>query len=259
MVWAVRSLVLVLSLCLTPAIRAEIIGYEWVFQSGKNNVIDSNAGACSPTLGCFDRTMTPRRDYFLAGSPQICDLQPVPVGHCTYGAPGNACVWPHQAGHCEDYPDIGCLSDDYADDPWDQTQSGPSRLCGGANCLMDVDPFGQPFNYDCFCGPSLPQGTDGVARELAICGRPAACAPTAPRPRHRRFGLASDGVVVGGAPGGLFNPALGHREWNAVSVDFTAIRSRIADLVALQRDPGTIRTVPNPVRSTWRRRARRST
>src|SRR5215831_7167340 len=101
----VRGLALaLLTLCLARSGWSQTIyPYEWVFEAGSNNVVDSNASSCSSTEGCFDNDANACRVF----SGEICRLQTVPVGHCSYG-PTSACVWPHHAGHCASDPNIGC-------------------------------------------------------------------------------------------------------------------------------------------------------
>jgi len=74
----------------------QILGYEWVTQSGPNNVVDSNAASCDSNDGCF----TSRGGKCSAQPNQMCDLQIVPAGRCTYGDAATNSVWPHGAGHC---------------------------------------------------------------------------------------------------------------------------------------------------------------
>ena len=116
------------------SLRAQVIGYEWVTQAGRNNLIDSNPTSCDPVLGCYNRTGS--RCGLLPA--QLCDLQVVPAGRCTYGdlsssgGPGrtNTCVWPHGAGRCVGNTGVGCLTDAYVANPAN-TATGASALCTG--------------------------------------------------------------------------------------------------------------------------------
>ena len=110
---------------------AEVSAYEWVFQSGANNVLDSNAGSCNTVVGCYDR----QGDECSRPTGQICDLQIVPRGRCSYGS--TACVWPHGAGHCLLPPGVPCLTDAYVSTG--TLGNGPSTMCeGGLDCIIHI-------------------------------------------------------------------------------------------------------------------------
>ena len=52
-----RIAVVLFTLAISLSAKAQgITAYEWVQQSGSNNVIDSNASSCDPTQGCYDVT-----------------------------------------------------------------------------------------------------------------------------------------------------------------------------------------------------------
>src|SRR5262245_3415587 len=95
--------------CLAPSVFAQVSAYEWVTQAGRNNLIDSNPESCdkspfSPVTGwagngqgCY----TSSGALCSAAPNQMCNLQTVPEGRCTFGnlatngGPGgtNTCVW----------------------------------------------------------------------------------------------------------------------------------------------------------------------
>jgi len=165
-----------LALAFAAVARADVAGYEWVTQGGRNNLIDASPSACDPVEGCYDRTGAPCS----AHPSQICDLQIVPANRCTYGnlgptgGPGgtNTCVWPHGAGHCAGNSHVGCVTDAYVSNPAD-TGSGASAMCtgtGNPTCDMGGDPLGGPFRPDCACS-----GTDPLAPdfETIVCAVPA--------------------------------------------------------------------------------------
>ena len=52
--------------------------YEWVYQAGRNNLIDSNAESCDAGQGCYDRAGA----LCSAAPGALCDLQVVPKGRC---------------------------------------------------------------------------------------------------------------------------------------------------------------------------------
>ena len=85
-----------LSLGLALTARAEVFGYEWVLQSGPNNVIDSTA-SCGFS-GCYDKT-----GILCRSTPgSICNLQIVPAGRCSYGAPGqHLCLAARRGSLCK--------------------------------------------------------------------------------------------------------------------------------------------------------------
>lgn len=162
--------------------------YEAVGQGGRNNVYDSNAESCdnspfdpatgiwaSSGEGCYNRT-----GARCALNPnQMCDLQLIPKGRCTYGdlsatgGPGgtNTCVWPHGAGRCTGNTHVGCLTDAYINNPA-VTASGPSSMCSGtpggnSNCDMTHDPYTGLFRTACVC-----DGENAAASnfEATVCG-----------------------------------------------------------------------------------------
>ena len=238
-----------LSLGLALTARAEVFGYEWVLQSGPNNVIDSTA-SCGFS-GCYDKT-----GILCRSTPgSICNLQIVPAGRCSYGAPGSTCVWPHGAGHCANDPSIGCLSDAYLADPNDFFE-GPSALCAGTGdsfCVMDEDPFGGLTREDCSCRGDNEQ--EALANELAVCGSPGGvCSDGDPDRDVGGYGLALGMEFYLGPPpfGGIAFPTLGPSV-NGTSVPTTSPRYPIENpptAVAPQRDPGTINravALPGPI------------
>lgn len=166
---ALRLFSLLLALGFAVPAYALTFPYEAVTQGGRNNIIDSNGESCDnstfngavwtgPGQGCYNRT----GGLCSAQQNQICDLQIVPKGRCTYGnlsatgGPGgtNTCVWPHGAGSCTGNPEVGCLSDDYIRSNGAFVGSGPSQMCtgtGNPTCNMTTDPYGGPFRTACQC------------------------------------------------------------------------------------------------------------
>jgi len=234
---------LLLSLGLAGPASAETFAYEWVFQAGPNNVIDSNASSCDAGEGCFDRG-----GYNCSATPgQICDLAVVPAGRCSLGnlgatgGPGgsNTCVWPHGAGHCSGDPHLGCLTDAYLEDP-EILDSGPSAMCGfeGPDCIMDEDPFGGPFRDDCSCDGGF------LGNELSVCGSPnGVCSDGDPDRTLGGYGLALGlELDVGGGSSGISFSTLGPSV-NGSNAPTTSPRYPIENPPAFptpQREPGSI-------------------
>src|SRR4029077_7243959 len=109
--------------------------YEYVVQGGRNNLIDSNGESCDNSTfvggvwtppnggqGCYNRS----GGLCSAQPNQMCDLQLIPKGRCSYGdltdpAPSdpniNSCVWPHGAGRCVGNTRVGCVTNAYIANP----------------------------------------------------------------------------------------------------------------------------------------------
>ncbi len=188
---ALRLFSLLLALGFAVPAYALTFPYEAVTQAGRNNIIDSNAESCdnspfnpgtgvwaSGGQGCYNSA-----GALCSAQPnQICDLQVVPNGRCSYGnlasngGPGgtNTCVWPHGAGSCSGNAEVGCVTDAYLANPA-SVASGPSAMCAsaGGTCNMTTDPYGGAFRADCACqgtnaGPS--GGPVPADFETNICG-----------------------------------------------------------------------------------------
>ena len=104
---AVGCVVVLAALC--SPVRADVFSYEVVNVAGPNNVVDSNSSSCDSVEGCYTRTGTRCSD----DPNQLCDLQIVPAGRCSYGDLTlglGSCVWPHRAGRCVANPKVGCLT-----------------------------------------------------------------------------------------------------------------------------------------------------
>jgi thrombospondin type 3 repeat protein len=220
--------------------RAQVTAYEWLTQTGRNNILDSNPTSCDPVEGCFDRTGA--RCSLNPG--KTCDLQIVPKGRCTlgdvraFGGPGgtNTCVFPNGAGRCVGDPRVGCLADAYVDNPT-ATATGPSSQCAGtgdATCDMTTDPFGGPFRTDCACS-----GEDASAAnfETVVCGAAggaftAVCSDGDPDRDEGGYGLAL---------GGELNLGTGNTSFDALgpSVNGTATPST-SPRYALENPPHAV-------------------
>src|SRR5262245_16080240 len=170
----VARVVFAFCLLAAPPALAQVAGYEWVTQAGRNNLIDSNPSSCGgPGVGCFNRI----GGRCATAPDQLCDLQLVPEGRCTSGSlaanggPGgtNTCVWPHGAGRCAGDTRVGCVTDVHLANPA-STSSGPASMCaatGNGTCDMTLDPFGGPFRPDCRCDGEDP---NSAVFETAVCG-----------------------------------------------------------------------------------------
>ncbi len=139
------AVLMLLALSIALPARADVFPYETVAGTGRNNVVDSNAASCDSVEGCYTNGGARCSD----NPNQLCDLQIVPVGRCTYGdlSTGLAsCVWPHQAGHCDGNPKVGCL-----------TSTQCSALTP-TTCSLTTDVFGAAYAAEaCTC-----QGTNSV-------------------------------------------------------------------------------------------------
>jgi len=157
------ALLLLVGSTALPA-HADIFPYEAVGSGGPNNVVDSNSSSCDSVEGCYTRTGT----LCSANPNELCDLQIVPAGRCSYGnlTPGTgvltSCVWPHRAGRCNGNIKVGCLT------------GGPTGECSGLTpdtCDLTIDKYGRAADPNdaatCTC-----QGTNsaGADFETTICG-----------------------------------------------------------------------------------------
>jgi hypothetical protein len=172
----VRALAWLVALLASGAAQAQVTAYEWVYQTGRNNLIDSNASSCDAAEGCYTRLGQPCSE----NPGQLCDLQIVPAGRCTSGelSTGQAsCVWPHNAGRCVSNQKVGCLTDAFVASPiLANAVTGPSFMCAGLasnSCDMTIDKYGDAQTaaeiVACNC-----QGTDAAAAsfEISICAGP---------------------------------------------------------------------------------------
>jgi hypothetical protein len=263
-------------LLLAGTAGAQVTPYEWVFQTGRNGLIDSNALSCDPgtfsggtwinSEGCFTRTGT----RCSANPNQICDLQIVPANRCTTGNLGGgeaSCVWPHNAGRCISNPKVGCLSNAYQAAPSAANAvTGPSTMCAGLAtniCDMTIDRFGDAQTgaeiFACHC-----QGTDpaGAAFETSVCGSaPAVCSDGDPDRDTGGFGWAFGDELITGGPGTQSFARLGPSV-NGSSTPSTSPRYAIENPPSVfdpQRDAGTIGRTPagaiRPARTTEARTA----
>ncbi len=140
--------------------RADLFPYENVGTGGDNNTIDSNALSCDTGEGCYTTTGARCSD----NPNQLCNLQIVPAGRCTYGSltsgvgpGGTSCVFPHWAGRCTGNTKVGCLSNAQCAD-------------AGGTCDLTISVFGElaaGYAGECNC-----QGTNsaGADFEIAVCG-----------------------------------------------------------------------------------------
>jgi hypothetical protein len=145
------ALVLLVGSMALPA-SADIFPYEAVGSAGDNGAVDSNALSCDSVEGCYTATGTKCSD----NPSQLCDLQRIPAGRCTYGSLTgglNSCVWPHRAGRCTANNKVGCLT---------------SAECSGLTpntCDLTFDKFGRAADPNdvasCTC-------TD--ANATSVCG-----------------------------------------------------------------------------------------
>ena len=185
---------LLLTALLPVAAHADVFSYQTVGIGGPNNVVDSNATSCDSVEGCYTRTGARCSD----DPNQLCDLQIVPAGRCTYGnlATGlSSCVWPHRAGHCSGNAKVGCLTHDQCAD-------------AGGTCLLTTDPFGAPYAPTaCTC-----QGTDSglPTFETTVCGgSPSICSDGDPTRDVGGFGMAMGMEVNLSGPGTAMFAELG--------------------------------------------------
>ena len=221
---SVGPFVLVVSFAL--AARADIFSYELVGIAGRNNIIDSNPGSCDSVEGCYSRTGARCSD----DPNQLCDLQIVPAGRCTYGSlagPLN-CVWPHGAGHCSGNSKVGCLTDDQCAD-------------AGGTCLLTTDPFNSAYEpVLCTC-----QGTDpGLpAYEAAVCGgATGVCSDGDPMRDEGGLGSAIGEELNTSGPGGEIFQRLGPAVTGSENPDSTPAYAieNLPSAFDPQRDAGTI-------------------
>ncbi len=155
-----RLALVLLALAIGRLAHADVFSYEAVGNAGRNNTIDSNALSCDTAEGCYTNLGARCSD----NPNQLCNLQIVPAGRCTYGSLtsgvgpfGTSCVFPHWAGRCAVNPKVGCSSNAQCAD------------VGGA-CDLTISVFGElasSYGGQCNC-----QGTDAAAPdfEIAICG-----------------------------------------------------------------------------------------
>jgi hypothetical protein len=226
--WLMRSLrtsFALLVLFLAVQARAQLGAYEWVTQSGRNNVLDSNPTSCDtspldPNLGwtargegCYDRSGRRCSDH----PGQACDLQIVPKGRCSSGDPASfGCLWPRGAGHCVANTHVGCLSDAYAANPIaSNAVTGASSMCAGTGdptCDMTHDPYGTDFRADCQCDGTNPAAANFEAATCGIGGGQfqAVCSDGDPDRDTGGYGIAlGTELNLGGGASGLAFPALG--------------------------------------------------
>ena len=178
--------------------RADLFPYEAVGMGGGNSTIDSNALACDTGLGCFTTTGARCSD----NPDQLCNLQIVPAGRCTYGnltsgvgPGGTSCVWPHWAGRCNGSANankVGCLSND-------QCTNAPG---GDGTCDLTTSVFGElASGYAGQCGC---QGTNSAAAdfEIAICGGSlSVCSDGDPTRGHGGLGVGLGTEIKTGGTG----------------------------------------------------------
>jgi len=241
------SLCAVVALTFSLSADAQTIyGYEWVFQAGPNNLVDSNAESSGAGQGCYNRTGA----RCSTDSNHICDLQVVPAGRCTYGnltptgGPGgtDTCVWPHGAGHCAANANIGCLTDAYVADP-NFVGSGTSAMCAGtgnANCDMTPVPVGT-FRTACSCAGADPNSA--LANEIAVCGAApnGVCSDGDPDRDVGGYGWAVGAQVNLG--GGMIQQAALGPSVNGTPFASTSPRYPLESppsVVAPLRDPGSV-------------------
>jgi hypothetical protein len=235
-----------LTAAIATSAHADVFSYEAVGIAGRNNVVDSNASSCDSVEGCYTRSGARCSD----DPNQLCDLQIVPEGRCTYGDLSlglQSCVWPHRAGHCSGNPKVGCLTNDQCAD-------------AGGTCLLTTDIFNVPYEPTlCTC-----QGTNPAAPgfEISICGgaRPV-CSDGDPLRDVGGFGLTIGVELKLGGPDTQTFSDLGPSVTGSDKPDSSPVYEIENPPVVLepQRDAGTIgRFLPyvptgpiHPVRTTF--------
>jgi thrombospondin type 3 repeat protein len=254
-----RSTLLLFLLAFAARAQAQVSAYEWVTQTGRNNLLDSNPESCDaspfnpgtgvwsgPGEGCYDRA-----GARCALSPgQVCDLQIVPKGRCSFGSIVSGCIWPHGAGRCVGNTHVGCLSDAYLANPIPANAvTGISAMCanaggGNASCDMSADPYGGLFRQDCQCDGENPAAANF---ELTTCGGNGVCSDGDPHRSDGGYGFAL-GTELNPGAGLVSFQSLGPAV-NGTSVPSTGPRYPLENPPSQfdpQRDPGSVAQAATP-------------